>query len=115
MPIRNWAVYDGSLYDLTNYVYTLAQETSSTSTYGFLDTDIVAVFKNQAGQDVTKALNTVFASKDTDTVDKNMECIKNAFFYGTTDFRDSARCKVQNIILVTISGILMGSMVIKCE
>ena len=98
-------MYEGQLYDLTDYVYTLGQQSdASTSEYNFLDSDIVAVFKHQAGQDITSALNEVFASKDQGTVDENMQCIKNAFFVGGIDFRDSARCRVQNIILVSISN-----------
>ncbi|KAL5521446.1 hypothetical protein ACEPAG_9373 [Sanghuangporus baumii] len=36
-----------------------------------------------------------------------MNCIRNAFFVGENDFRKSARCKVQNIILLVASIILV--------
>ena len=67
---RQWAIYSGLLYDLTDYIYTLKQQSDVTSTYSFLDLDIVDIFKQQAGQDITKALNTVLSGKDADTIGK---------------------------------------------
>lgn len=87
----------------------------ATSKYAFLDEDIVSVFKSQAGQDITKSLNAVLSGKDADTVGKNIECMKNAFSLGGVDFRETARCKVQNVMLLIFSGILMGSMGLKCK
>ena len=72
------------------------------------------IFKQQAGQDVTKALNAVLSGKDADTVGKNIQCLKDAFSWGGIDFRKSARCQVQNYLLLIFSGVLMASMLLKC-
>src|ERR1700736_6017671 len=112
---RIWAVYSGTLYDLTDYVYTLNLQQGASSTYGFLDPNIVAVFKQQAGQDITTSLNSVLTGMDANTVNQNLDCIKNAFSLGGTDFRKSARCQVQNDMLLAFSIILIVSMGLKCE
>lgn len=111
---RIWAVYSGTLYDLTDYVYTLNLQQSTSSTYGFLDSNIVAVFKQQAGQDITKSLNAVMDGMDANTVNMNLDCMKNSFSLGGTDFRGSARCQVQNDMLLAFTIILVASMVMKC-
>lgn len=110
-----WAIYSGRVFDLTDYVYTLTFQQDAASTYSFLDTDIVAVFKQQAGQDITKSLDTVLNSKDTTTVANNMDCLNNAFYLGGTDFRKTARCQAQNYMLLIFSSIVVASMVMKCK
>lgn len=99
---------------MTDYIYTLKQQSDATSIYSFLDSDIVDVFKQQAGQDITKDLNAVLSGKDADTVGKNIQCLKDAFSWGSVDFRKSPRCQVQNYLLLIFSGILMASMLLKC-
>jgi chitin synthase len=96
-------------------VYTLGLQQDATSTYGFLDADIVAVFKQQAGQDITKSLDTVLSEKDTTTVANNMDCLNNAFYLGGADFRKTARCQAQNYMLLVFSSIVVASMVMKCK
>ena len=95
---RQWAIYSGLLYDLTDYIYTLKQQSDVTSTYSFLDLDIVDIFKQQAGQDITKALNAVLSGKDMDTIGKNIQCLKDAFSWGGIDCCKSACCQVQNLL-----------------
>ncbi|KAG6332690.1 hypothetical protein ID866_6397 [Astraeus odoratus] len=110
---RIWAIYDGGIYDLTDYVNTVSVNQGATSTYEFLNTDITDVFKQQAGQDITKSLNSVLASLDSSTVVYNMNCIQNAFYLGETDFRKSARCQVQNYMLLVFTSIICASIVLK--
>ncbi|KAI5116392.1 hypothetical protein M0805_005329 [Coniferiporia weirii] len=101
-----WGIYESNVYDLTDYVYTLSLFNNDAS-YDFLDDDIVTVFKDQAGQDVTSALKKVLAAKSTDVVDANMNCLSNNFLIGETDFRKTPRCQVQNVLLLVFSIILM--------
>ena len=42
-------------------------------------------------------------------------CLDNAFYVGQTDFRKTARCEVQNYILLALSVILCTVIGIKCE
>lgn len=72
------------------------------------------VFKQQAGQDITKPLNTLFATKDKNTVNENLSCLRNAFVVANTDFRKTARCQVQNDLLLVFSSILIATIAAKC-
>ena len=52
---------------------------------------------------------------DAETRAQNLNCMSNLFYYGKPDFRKSARCQVQNILLLVASVILMASVAIKCK
>lgn len=72
------------------------------------------VFQQQSGQDVTSALEKVFAQKDSTTVQQNIYCIKNLFYIGAIDFRDAPRCQVQSYFMLVASGIIAATMLLKC-
>ncbi|KAJ7189048.1 hypothetical protein C8R46DRAFT_1244448 [Mycena filopes] len=74
--------------------------------YNFPDQNLVSVFKQQSGHDITKPLNVVLDKMDPDARGLNMQCLNNVFV-GNDDFLKSAR---QNYLLIIASGILMGSM-----
>ena len=112
---RIWAIWDGSVYDLSDYVNTASIYQSTTSPYQFLNTAIVDVFKQQAGQDISKNLNKVIAGLDSQTATQNVNCIKNMFYLGQVDFRKSPRCTVQSYLLLVFTGILCASIALKCE
>ncbi|KAF8906646.1 glycosyltransferase family 2 protein [Mucidula mucida] len=107
-----WVIYDDNVYDLTDYFST--QTTFSTNTdYQFLSPDVEDVFKQRAGQDVTEPLNEALGGLNSTYRDQNMNCLNNAFYVGMTDFRKTARCQVQNYMLLIFSGIMMASMGLK--
>ncbi|KAI5987740.1 glycosyltransferase family 2 protein [Pisolithus orientalis] len=110
---RIWAIWEGGIYDLTDYVNTVSINQGATDVYQFLNTDITDVFKQQAGQDITSSLNKVLATLDSSTVSSNMNCIQNAFYLGQTDFRKTARCQVQNYMLLVFTSIVCASIVLK--
>ncbi|KIK94572.1 glycosyltransferase family 2 protein [Paxillus rubicundulus Ve08.2h10] len=110
---RIWAIYDGSIYDLTDYVYTMTTTELDVAKYNFLDSDLVSAFQQQPGEDITGPLNTVLAKMDETNRTTNMDCLKNAFYWGETDFRYTARCQVQNYMLLAFSSIIMASMGLK--
>lgn len=110
---RTWAIYENSIYDLTDYLYTLNTINLNVATYSFLDPNLVAVFEQQAGQDITGPLNQVFSTMSAENRTANMDCLSNAFYYGETDFRYTARCQVQNYLLLVFSSVLMASMALK--
>jgi chitin synthase len=93
----------------------LGLQQGTASKYDFLDQDLVSVFKEQPGQDITKSLNSILDGKDLNSVNQNLDCLKNAFSLGGTDFRKSARCQVQNDMLLAFTIIVVTSMVLKCE
>ncbi|KIY65055.1 glycosyltransferase family 2 protein [Cylindrobasidium torrendii FP15055 ss-10] len=107
-----WIIYDESLYDLTDYFNT--QDTfTNYPTYHFIDSDIEDVFKRRSGQDVTDQLNKALDGFNSTYRQQNMDCLNNVFYAGKVDFRNSARCQVQNYLLLVFSGIMMASMGIK--
>lgn len=108
---RIWAIYNDQIFDLSDYINSQSLDSNN---FNFLNDDIVSVWKQQPGQDITDALNKVLAKLSTDVRDQNMACISNLFFQGKTDFRKTARCQVQNILLLVVSIILMASVAIKC-
>ncbi|KAF8967535.1 chitin synthase [Flammula alnicola] len=107
-----WAVYNTKLYDLTDYVWSLGL-TQNSPTFAFLDDNLVSVFKQRAGQDITTALNTVLNAMNGTAKAEHLNCLENVFLSGEADFRKSARCQVQNYLLIIISVILMSSILMK--
>jgi chitin synthase len=108
-----WGVYEGDVYDLTDYFNTQTTFPNDND-YKFLDSGIEETFKERSGQDITGPLNQVFATMDPKVHAQNMNCMKNVFFVGQSDFRDTPRCQVQNYFLIVASAIIMASMVLKC-
>ncbi|KAI0758119.1 hypothetical protein C8Q74DRAFT_1452087 [Fomes fomentarius] len=101
---RMWAIYD-----LTDYNYTAGLD----SEFHFLKDDIVSLFQQQPGQDITQSMNRILNTLEPQVRDQNLNCISNLFFIGKPDFRKSTRCQVQNILLVMLS-IFMVSVAVKC-
>jgi chitin synthase len=111
---RIWGIWANGIYDLTDYVWTLGINANSPTTAQFLDTNLSDVFKQQTGQDITQQIDSVLAAMDPQTRNQNVNCLKNVFYIGELDFRKTARCQVQNILLIIFSAILMASMGLKC-
>ncbi|SEI34788.1 YALIA101S05e10682g1_1 [Yarrowia lipolytica] len=110
---NKWVVIDGSIYDLTNYFYTLDQVEGypNKDAYDFLHKDVKAMVDDNAGQDVTDIWKRMDL-KPSERV-QNMECLKNAFYAGKPDFRQSARCQVSNYILLVVAILLCSVVLIK--
>jgi chitin synthase len=109
-----WAIFDGGVYDLTDYINSLNINQGATALYSFLNTEIVDVFKQQAGQDITKQLTTVLEGLDPTVRKTNLDCLRVVFYVGGTDFRKTARCEAQNYVLLAFSILLVASMALKC-
>jgi chitin synthase len=112
-PSRIWGTYSGTIYDLTDYVWTL-NINNNLAVYQFLDSDLVAVFQQRSGQDVTVPMNAVLETMNSTYKAQNMACLNNLFVVGSPDFRKSARCQVQNWLLIFFSALLMASIALKC-
>lgn len=110
---RIWAVWENKLYDFTDYINSQSSNPATVDSFQFVNQDITDVFKRQAGKDVTESLNRVLASLDPQTASRNVNCLNNLFYAGEVDFRKSARCLVQNYVLLAVSIIIMASMVLK--
>ncbi|KAJ4300526.1 hypothetical protein N0V88_003204 [Collariella sp. IMI 366227] len=112
-----WYIYDGKVFDLTDYIYTLKRN-GNIDLYNFLDTKIISVVKNRPGQDLTDEIDKIIekaASNLTESasVKNTLNCINNRFYVGITDFRDSARCQVNTWILIVFTALVCAVILIK--
>lgn len=96
---RYWVVINKKIYDLTDYLYTL-DLMNDASAYAFLPTEVTDLFQQYPGEDVTDKWG------DTVTYQNSLNCLNNAFYKGETDFRESARCMVNNYLLLAFACIL---------
>ena len=60
-------MYQDTLYDLTDYVWTQDLSPANVNTYNFLDSNIVSYFKQRSGQNVTSVLQPVLQHEQDDT------------------------------------------------
>ncbi|PWN53759.1 hypothetical protein IE53DRAFT_108130 [Violaceomyces palustris] len=104
---RDWAYVEDKVYDLTNYFYTLEQQ-SATAAYKFIDSSVSDLFRSQAGQDITKDFNDAMSAFNSTFQGATRACLDNLFYAGRTDFRDTARCEVQNYLLLAFSVLLVA-------
>ncbi|EXK44265.1 chitin synthase [Fusarium oxysporum f. sp. lycopersici 4287] len=104
-----WATYGNEVYDLTDYLHTLDVNDNFDS-YKFLNEDMVDLWKNSPGTNIKKDLDLLIANAKNETVSANLknswQCIQNIAYKGILDFRDSARCQVNNYLLLAFAIII---------
>lgn len=103
---RFWVVLTGEVFDLTDYFYTV-KLMNNLQAYNFLPDKVTQLFLNNPGEDIT--------DKWESTVDfqNSYWCLKHQFYLGKTDFRKTARCQVNNYILLAFTCVLAGVILIK--
>ncbi|KAK3324144.1 putative chitin synthase 6 [Cercophora scortea] len=112
-----WFIYDGSVYDLTDYLHTVKLYQGDTR-YEFLDNDLVSTVKNNPGQDVTDKFRTILKKAENNATTKattmnTITCMKETFYIGKPEFRFSARCQVNNYILLAFTICICAVIVVK--
>jgi chitin synthase len=60
-------------------------------------------------------MNNLLAAMPSANQTSTMNCLNNAFFVGDVDFRLTARCLVQNYLLLAFSIILITTIAAKCQ
>lgn len=104
-----WFMLKDKIYDLTDYFVT-TNFMQDQPQYNFLDPKLVDLVKNNAGQEISSD----FENQLNDTARAyNLQCLDNLFYVGKTDFRDSARCTVNDWILLAVSILLCTVIVVK--
>ena len=103
---RPWVILHNKIYDLTDYFYTLSLEGKS-GNYSFFPEEVSDLIKNNAGQDITDRW------QGTANFSKSLNCMDNVFFQGMTDFRKTAKCQVNNYILLGFTIILCTVILVK--
>ncbi|KAF2817297.1 uncharacterized protein BDZ99DRAFT_431291 [Mytilinidion resinicola] len=104
-----WFTMGDKVYDLTDYYHTLSLMDNLDS-YRFLDHKLEAIVSDYAGTDITSQ----FQNQLNETAQMaNQQCLDNYFYVGKTDFRKSARCQVNNWILLAFTIILCLVILVK--
>lgn len=103
---RYWSIIDGGIYDLTDYFYTLGVM-NNFNTYKYLPDEVTQLFQSNPGLDITDKWG------DSAAFQNSLNCLNNAFYAGKPDFRQSAKCQVNNYILLAFTIILCAVILIK--
>lgn len=104
-----WFTLHDKVYDLTDYFKTLDMMNNLVQ-YQFLDSKLVDLVKSNAGTDLSEDFsNNLNATAQA----YNLQCLENVFYVGKTDFRNTARCKVNDYILLAVTIILCTVIVVK--
>jgi chitin synthase len=94
---------------LTDYFYTKDLQ-NNLPAFSFLPDDVETLVQSNPGEDLTdKWQNDLNLTTRTNT----MNCLRNRFYIGSPDFRDSARCQVNNYILLAFTIVLCAVILIK--
>ncbi|KPM37094.1 Chitin synthase 6 [Neonectria ditissima] len=105
-----WARYGNKIYDLTDYFY--SQDLfDSIAQYTYLNSDVSDLWKNNPGTNIKESLDALIEdSVGNKTNHANIlnswYCIQRTSYVGITDFRDSAKCQVNNYILLAFAVII---------
>jgi chitin synthase len=103
---RFWVVINNGIYDLTDYLYTLGLE-NGFDTYSYFPNEVTTLFQDNPGMDITDQWG------DSVAFQNSMNCLQNAFYQGKPDFRNSAKCQVNNYILLAFTIVLCSVILIK--
>lgn len=103
---RQWVIIHNKIYDFTDYFYTL-DLMNDFATYKFFPDEVTDLVTNNIGTDITGQWGTNAAFQN------SLNCMNNAFYVGEVDFRDSAKCQVNNYILLAFTIILGAVILIK--
>jgi chitin synthase len=104
-----WFTLKDKVYDLTDYFKTLKMM-NELPEYSFLDPKLVDLVKSKAGTDLSED----FGNQLNNTAQSyNLQCLDNMFYVGKTDFRKTAKCQVNDYILLAVTIILCAVIIIK--
>ncbi|GAA6007186.1 hypothetical protein JCM11491_003035 [Sporobolomyces phaffii] len=107
-------IYDNSVYDMTTYVQNggggIAVPDGSAAPDGidrsFMSDLVVGLAQQKAGQDITSSLNSLNIGAD--VLARQKICLRNLFFIGKLDNRNSAQCQFSQYILIVLSCIMVA-------
>ncbi|KAL4910017.1 hypothetical protein BDW74DRAFT_144240 [Aspergillus multicolor] len=104
---RQWVIAHSKIYDLTDYFYTLEQMNSQDS-YDWLPSAITELVKKHPGEDVSDQW-----PLESSPFREAQSCLDYVFYKGDTDFRDGARCTVNNWILLAFTILICAVVLVK--
>lgn len=115
---RSWAILNNDIYDLTYYQMggryikgPPGQPLPSGVSVDFMDQDIVDLFYQKSGGDITSYFNAL--NLDPAVKQRQLVCLRNLFFVGKVDTRNSPQCLFSQYFLLAITGMLCGVILFK--
>lgn len=103
---RKWVILHGNVYDLTDYFYTIKVQ-DGREQYDFLPSAVSELINRNSGADITDQW------RDTRDFSNSLNCLNNQFYVGKLDFRETAKCQVNNYILLAFTIILCSVILVK--
>lgn len=113
---RAVAIYNGLVYELTTYIsqggggirppngYNAPADTNRQ----FMSQNVVTVFQQSAGQDVTNLIDGLSSSIGSDVLARQKTCLRNLFVIGKVDHRNSPACLFSTYILLALSIVMVA-------
>jgi chitin synthase len=98
-----WVIINGDVYDLTDYFNTKLNVRKNVASYAFFPSWFEDMVQGNNGADVTELFN---GEGNKTSKAATMQCLKNYFYTGPTDYRKTPRCQVNNYILLAFTVIL---------
>lgn len=110
---RAVGVYDGLIYDVTDYINKgpavrapSGQQVPGGIDVNFMDPAVIDVFRLNSGRDVTNILNGV--NIDPNVLSDQKTCLRNLFTIGKADHRNDPQCLFSTYILLALSIVMVS-------
>ncbi|KAK9477488.1 chitin synthase-domain-containing protein [Lipomyces japonicus] len=111
-------IINGDVYDLTSYIAGGRQilvppntERPKNVNTNFMDDTVISLFQSQNGQDITKYWENL--SMESALKNRMHTCLRNLFYVGRYDTRNSPRCQFARYFLLAISLFLVSVILVK--
>lgn len=111
---RNTVTYRGNVYDMTGYINNnggglsapAGLQPPADTDRQFMNDQVVSLFKTYAGGDITKQLDGLAINQA--ELAAQRVCLRNLFFIGKQDTRNSVQCQFSNWILLAFSIVMVA-------
>ncbi|KAI7902811.1 chitin synthase [Cokeromyces recurvatus] len=115
---RQWAIIHKNVYDLTSYMLghrtprvPEGQQVPTDIDVDFMDNSITELFRQLAGTDISAHFDAL--PLDRVVRERQMTCLRNLFFVGKVDTRNSFQCLLSEYLLLLITGFLCSVILFK--
>ncbi|KAI9275446.1 chitin synthase-domain-containing protein [Phascolomyces articulosus] len=115
---RKWAIIDDHVYDLTQYDmggrYVAAppgEQAPGGIDLNFMDQSVVDLFRQKSGEDISEDFRNLPLSAA--AKNRQLVCLRNLFFSGMVDGRNSAKCQFSTYLLLIVTCLLCAVIVFK--
>lgn len=115
---RQWAILHNNVFDLTSYMMggrvpraAEGQTLPANINMDFIDNSITELFRQLAGTDISAHFDALPLDKQ--VRERQLICLRNLFFVGKVDTRNSMQCLFSEYLLLLITGFLCSVILFK--